>query len=320
MTFCVCLGASNEVAENDGRASNDITELTRNKISDKRNIFDDKNYQEADIISMLAAEEVDLCEVKSFGSSRKNVSDVWKSFRQIRKLDTEELIQNWYICMRCKNPVNNTYGGGTTIKFIRHQQKCLKSATQPKIVQYLNERIPTKIKDDDKDMIRDAAIQFVVDDLRPYYALEGRGLFSLLLAAVKLGQLYPTLHEDDLEKIVPGRMSAQRYVDNKVTDVKAMIKSKLHEAFTRSGGFACTSDLWTDPYRQNNYLAITAHITLEHDSGIRHERLVIAFDVVEENEITNEVVNFWEFCLIIRFTCSCFQYAGTKETYFRCPQ
>lgn len=228
------------------------------------------------------------------GVARSVNSKIWNSFFQIYEIDNNNDIPGWYQCMLCREPVENTYGSGTTIKFHRHIEKCGQKNcdSQQTLDQYFNNvaKKPTKISNKHTEMLKNAAVQFVCDDLRPYHAIEGRGLFSLISATMELGKQYPNITPNDLKSLLPARNTVQRAVTSKSEDAKNMIKTKLHEAYKLAGGFACTADLWSDSYRQNNYLGITAHINLMDRNQIISQSFVISHMEVEEDSKTAEVV------------------------------
>lgn len=227
---------------------------------------------------------------------RKNSSEVWKKFVPLRDVNTKANIPRWFLCTICSNPIENTYGDGTTTIFLRHLIKCGPNLTeQPKIDEFVAKRKPIQLKEKDKSVLMDGAIQFIVDDLRPYRAIECSGLFNLLNAAVRIGQANPHFQPIDLQNALPCAPTLRQNIEKKSIDVKSTIKLKLHKAMEESGGFACTSDTWTDDFKQRTYISVTCHINLLTESGISAERLVIAFKEIDEEVKSSNVIKSYTF-------------------------
>lgn len=237
------------------------------------------------------------------GVARSVNSKIWDTFFQIYEIESNTNIPGWYQCMACKEPVENKYTGGTTIKFHRHIEKCSKKDLQQQTLdQYFNNVVqPTKISKTHADMLKNAAVQFVCEDLRPYCAIEGNGLFNLVSAAMELGKKYPNITSNDLKCLLPARNTVQRAVTLKASDAKAMIKSELHEAYSLAGSFACTADLWSDSYRQNSYLGVTAHINLMDQHKIIPKRFVLSHIEIEEDCKTREVIETHLFKILMEY-------------------
>lgn len=132
--------------------------------------------------------------------------------------------------------------------------------------------------------------KFVSCDLRPFYAVEGSGLNTLLCSVFEFGQSYTNLSRSEFQQTLPSRATVQRYIENKALLSHEMITEKLLTAFKNYGGFACTADLWTDKYRQITYLSITGHISVLYDTEIKHERYVLCIEEIKEPVKSMEVV------------------------------
>lgn len=233
--------------------------------------------------------------VVSNGIKRKVSSQVWNQFHQIFKIENNNDIKNWFICLLCHEAVLNKYSGTTTV-FHRHILKhCLK-----KVGQNSEEISRTNVCTKHISALKEAATQYVCDDLRPYSAIEGSGLFQLMYAALELGKSYATMTAVDLKRIVPSRQTTKRAVEDKIPSVKSMISEQLLEAIATSNGFACTVDLWSDKYRQMDFLAMTAHINLVRKSIIP-KRLVIGFKGIEEESKTTDVVIRYMYDILLEY-------------------
>lgn len=225
------------------------------------------------------------------GVKRSVVSVVWEEFFQIYDVENNNDIANWYVCLACNEPIENIYGGGTTVKFHRHIKYCRgKIEGMKTIVDYFHKPKRIKVSEKHIENFKEATVRFVSEDLRPYSAIEGNGISELIVAAVRLGQVYPNMSKEDIMTVIPGRSIVKRAVENKAHTAKAVIAKKLQDAIAMCGGFGATADLWTDCYRQKSYLAITAHINIPCENRITHERLIVALKEVEDESKTKEVV------------------------------
>lgn len=241
-----------------------------------------KKYTFTEIESLLKSGAVEIGDPEGKSKKRKRTSDVWAEFFPLRDASTKINIPRWYICMSCKVPIENTYADSTTIMFRRHQNKCKNSKDQPKLFEFLSERKPIKLKEKESKMLLDASIRFIVEDIRPFLAIEGSGLFELINAAVKIGQSNPNFQPIDMQNNLPSRVTLRRKIDHKIPDIKAMMKMKILEAMELCGSIACTSDLWTDKYKQTSYLSLTCHISRLSETNIVYERFLIGFIEVTE--------------------------------------
>lgn len=112
------------------------------------------------------------------------------------------------------------------------------------------------------DAVRDAATEFIVRDIRPFYALEGEGLQNLLKTMIHVGKKYPRLALDYIKRLIPSRFTMRRHTDKKTIDAIKMIKTDLAKSIQSVGGFSCTLDLYSHRYRCNTYLCITARLNI----------------------------------------------------------
>lgn len=138
--------------------------------------------------------------------------------------------------------------------------------------------------------IRDGMNQFVCGDLRAFSAVEGKGFVAAVRAGFEVGQAYPTLEPSEFVKSLPSRSTVQRDIKSKVDMAKEKVKAKLHKAYQTFGGFSCTSDLWSDDYRQKSYITVNAIVSVLAEKDIHLERYVIGVEEVKEEIKTKEVI------------------------------
>lgn len=264
---------------------------------------DMQKYSSNQIKLLLETEKLGARKVQTTsknGQLRLNVSPIWDNYFQIYEKKNNNDIGNWYLCMRCMEPIMNTYAKGTTTRFHRHDKKCTKANQMDKT--HPNEKI--NVAEKHLEILKEAACRFTCDDLQPYSAIDGAGMFELLFAAVQIGKSYPDMTKSEFGTLIPGRMTVQRVVSSKVDGVKAIIQKKLLEAIEVSDGFSCTTDLWTDKYRQKCYISITAHLNRLSNEGIVAERLVICMEELEADSKTKEVIEDKIFDVLISYGLS----------------
>lgn len=181
----------------------------------------------------------------------------------------------------------------TTTPLLRHT--CKPIANQLTIDQFVTadgKPKPIKISSKHEQSLRESMSKFVSCDLRPFKAVEGFGLNALLCAAFELGRSYPNMTTTQFQNVLPSRATVQRYMEIKSTSAREMLTVKLQTAFKSFGGFACTTDLWTDNHRQITYLAITGHISVLYDTHIAHEAYTLCVEEIQEAVKSMEVVEF----------------------------
>lgn len=156
-------------------------------------------------------------------------STVWETFLLIFDRTNNKKIRNFVKCSKCSSFV--AYNGSTTTSLKSHE--CNKLQT---IDSFLKSE-KTKLSKNDIDAIRDAATEFIVRDIRPFYAIEGEGLRNLLKTMIRVGKNYRMLSEDDIKRLLPARMTMHRHVDKKAVDATEMIKADIAKSIQSVGGF-----------------------------------------------------------------------------------
>lgn len=205
-------------------------------------------------------------------------------------------LTGYYCCSLCKEVIKNKTK--STSPFLRHVDKfCSKGAQQTPITAFGTLRNQEKnentvhISAKHSQNLKDGMIQFVCKDLRPFLAVEGEGFRAAIHAAVELGQAYPSLPKSNITKIIPSRGVIQREIENKIDLAKETVEKKLHDAYNSYGGFACTSDLWTDDHRKRHFISVIAHVPDVRANEIKSATLTIACNEVKEEIKTKEIID-----------------------------
>lgn len=137
----------------------------------------------------------------------------WTVFRLVYD-ENDKILQDYYFCSRCHEIYHlNLSTSGECLK--RHAAKCVQPATTSKITDFLVPEFEAakrrKIKPEDRKLVRDASIEFVVKDMRPISSINGEGMASLMSKMTHIGAKYGHITADTISSILPSRQSV-RYV------------------------------------------------------------------------------------------------------------
>lgn len=223
--------------------------------------------------------------------SSKNSSAVWKCIQNVLD-DNKNVIHGYYFCSNCSSVVANETK--STTPFIRHVETCTLQKNQIPITQYAKTTVQqstAKVSMQYRENLKNGMSEFVCHDLRPFAAVEGKGFVAAMCASFELGQANPNLSRSDFrDKILPGRTTIQKEIETKVDLAQQKVKAKLQKAYQEFDGFACTSDMWSDDYRQKNYITVTAHVAVLNANDIAFERYVIGVQEVRETVKSKDVI------------------------------
>lgn len=208
---------------------------------------------------------------------KKFHSPVWNYIYEV--YDDGERIADTYYCKICHKGLYNSYQKGNTSLFVRHSCISDENGVKQKMI----------IRPETKKEFKDAAADFVAIDLRPAFAVHGKGLLKLLDCAMKFGQNYRKATLDDLRHVMPSRNCVTAHLEEKANDIKAKIKSILQGA-KEVGSFAVTSDTWTDNHRRLTYICLVAHCNIITENGIEKHRFTLYVDQITELIKTKEVI------------------------------
>lgn len=222
----------------------------------------------------------------------KTNSEVWKYIRNVYD-ENQNLVRYFFSCSKCSTVITNVTQ--STTPFIRHIKGCTAEKSQLPITQYVLKssdvaQNTVKVSMQNRQKLKDGMSKYICNDLRPFSSVEGKGFVASMCASFELGQAYPNLSRDDFVKVLPARTAIQKEIETKVDEVKKLVKTKLRHAFQEFGGFACTSDLWSDDYRQKSYITVNAIVPLLTSNEIIYERYVLGVEEVCEKTKTKEVV------------------------------
>lgn len=157
-------------------------------------------------------------------------------------------------CTKCKNVFKYNSRSNGTSQILNHG--CLTDSNQTKMDGFGTTK--KTIAPNDKIKVKDSAVAFVGKDLRPFEALNGIGLFELMKMFICIGAKYGNLADEDIRALIPSPNTVSRYVSEYAQTIKDTLYKKIGN-LVQSNGLALTTDAWTDNFKRNSYLAITAH-------------------------------------------------------------
>lgn len=248
----------------------------------------EKNSKDQLTFKFRTAKQVESINItiKNENDERRLRSNVWKLFQLIVDKSTEKIVSNYVRCSSCL--IFFPYNGETTSVLLRHIP--CNNGPQPLISKFLTSNKYTQFKQNDIDSVKEAAVKFVVKDRRPYYAVQGDGFIDVCKAMVRLGQKYPKLNNNDIERIIPSRQTVANDVRIKSNQAIDIISRDLTECLKYPGGFACTTDLWTDNFRRKSYLSITVHLNLFRENEVIPKMYLINMNSFNEKKKSGEKI------------------------------
>lgn len=156
-------------------------------------------------------------------------SDAWQFFFEIFD-DKKKLVDNFVICSLCSKIFCYNSKEGTT-RLCRHKKEHddQKNDTKNTLDSYVESKSKKNFNASDRNNVKKAATEFVVRDARPFNALNGDGLVSLLIMFSMLGEKYGKLSVDDVKDVLPSVNTVTSYNSNFKNKIKC--KNKTNNKF-----------------------------------------------------------------------------------------
>lgn len=234
-------------------------------------------------LEAFQAEIKENIEIGMWTASKKKKfrSHIWNDIHEVFDCD-DTLIDDAYFCVKCKQGIYNSYPKGNTTQFNRHICFVTTGTGTDKKVRQL-------IRPQAKEGFKISAANFAAKDLVPYKAIEGEGLFDLLVSTMKFGQQHSKATPEDLRKALPTRNTVRSHLEKEASLTKDKMKKFMHDA-KEVGGFAVTSDSWTDNYRGISYICLVAHCNTIGPKGIQQHRFTLYVSEITELVKTKAVI------------------------------
>lgn len=219
-----------------------------------------KDDSEEQLIKKIQAGELTECEPAKL----KLKSNVYSSFTLI--FDKNKEVYQGYV--RCKVSLcgklvkHDLHKSGTS-----HLQKHIISAPathgkmksapapQQKMTGFITQR--KMISDCDKAELRSAMSYYCSADLRPFFAIEGKGFEKIAQVFIQLGAKYGNIRAED---VIPSRTTVSEFCQAEATADRQMFVKDLNDFIVRHGMVGVTTDMWQDSFKKKSYVALTVHM------------------------------------------------------------
>lgn len=215
-------------------------------------------------------------------------SEVWKKFHEIRNA-TDEVVKNFYFCLQCETVIHSASTDGNTNAFHRHECRDSDEEMGAKKKKKKTSSKPILITNDDKAALKLATAKLICKDLRPYHVIDCPGTFDLCSAAMNFGQKHPTATDDDLKRALPTRNTAKAAIAEVANTVREKIR-KILEKSKEHGGFAATTDNWTDNHMHNTYMCVVVHVKIATELEIKKYSFVIHTNIITDLVKSKKVI------------------------------
>ena len=101
----------------------------------------------------------------------------------------------------------------------------------------------------------ESCFKLCTEDLRPFDIVEGQGFIHLAQSFINIGA---SLGKVKVADVLPHRKTISKHVRKTAENLRNEIVPVINNIFRNFGG-ALTTDMWTEPYRQITYIAISSH-------------------------------------------------------------
>ena len=118
-----------------------------------------------------------------------------------------------------------------------------------------------------KEEIANAAVAFVAEDLRPFSAIEGKGLLKLANALINVGAKHGKV---DAATVLPAQNTTKRRADKLASATKKSTVEEVRQALVNNFIVGMTTDMRTD-LKSRHFIGLTVHyISKKHVLTVHH--------------------------------------------------
>lgn len=217
-------------------------------------------------------------------ASKRFKSPIWKCCNEITD-QNDQLVKEAIYCVRCSRVFKyNPRSNGTT-QILNHGCLSDKSA-QTKIDGFTTTK--KVISEADKNQLKMSSVSLCTKDFRPFEAISGIGLFTLIKTCIFLGAKYGNLEDSQIRSLLPSSHTISRTISQLASQVNNLLFVKVAD-ITKRFGISLTTDVWTDNFRRISYLALTVHFSdflSESSQNLRDQILcLIPLSVYEKKPV-----------------------------------
>lgn len=154
--------------------------------------------------------------VRAPTDKKKYTSEItWTTMRLIFDEENNQ-VPDFFYCSKCHKIFNlSLRNSGQSLK--RHVEKTCKPIADGGIDEFfMREFQPAKkkkISHDDKMMVRNAAVEYIIKDMRPISSFNGDGMSALLSKMTYIGNKYGHITEEAMKttKLIPSRQTVSAF-------------------------------------------------------------------------------------------------------------
>lgn len=148
-------------------------------------------------------------EVKAPTDTAKYTQKVTWGLMRLIYDESGEVLPDHYFCSKCAKIYNlKLCNNGKTLK--RHAEKCSsREQITDFFVSELAQPQTKKIKLEDRELVKDAAMEYIIRDMRPISSINGDGMRNFISRITYIGAKYGHLTPDAVEKtkLLPSRQT-----------------------------------------------------------------------------------------------------------------
>ena len=234
-----------------------------------------KKYDEQQIKKLLKEKKLLL-------KKNSNVhSSVWKIFLQVFY---EEQYTGYVLRSDCNQALKHDRATSGTSHLQRHIDRCpskkkadhnqpgtshSRPLTQATVTSFVSNLKP--ISTSCKEEIANAAVAFVAEDLRPFSAIEGKGLLKLANALINVGAKHGKV---DAATVLSARNTIKRRADKLESANKKSIVEEVKQALVNNFIVGMTTDMWTD-LKSRHFISLTVHYISKGTSTLKKHILTV---------------------------------------------
>jgi len=196
---------------------------------------------------------------------------VWKSFQVIT---VDGSATEYVACRQCMSVVTHKKKDGTHGLHLHKCKSSSESISGPKQSTIKSFTGKKQLPPVARDQLRNAIVQFIAKDIRPFSVVHGDGFLAYSQTLVNLTATHGKFN---VKEALPSATTLSRNLPATVEDVKNDVRERLAAA----DFVALTTDGWTDDHRKYSYVTVTAHF---FDPDLKLQSSVLNTGCVEERK------------------------------------
>ena len=160
----------------------------------------------------------------------------------------------------------------------------------------------------DKQRLTTSIADFCALDMRPFAVITGSGFKAMIQTTLDIAVANSSSGRLLVKELLATPKTIRLNVETRAAAGRQILQGVLEKHLATGEGMCCTLDLWTDSFRKNSYMSITAHYVDEHFD--LHDRTLHVKPVRDASHTASMVlVEFKEGIGVFNFTkeWTCFE-------------